>query len=259
MTALSLFISHGAPDLLTASCSAQTFLSNLGRQLTRPDAIIVVSAHHDSTEVEITSGSNPETIYDFWGFDPELYQVKYGAPGAPVLAQKIAKDLAKLEMKSKLNSERGFDHGAWVPLQLMFPQANIPIVQVSLNHSQNVEWHYRLGQGLKPFREQNILVMGSGSLTHNLSAYSQNRSKIHSSTPNWVSGFNDWVHEKILERDHGAVIKALDEAPNAKDNHPTDEHFLPFIVALGAGNISTAHRIHESYTYGVLSMDTYSF
>ena len=109
MTALSLFVSHGAPDLLTTFCPAQTFLSSLGRELTRPDAIIVVSAHHDAMEVEITSGSNPETIYDFWGFDPELYKIKYGAPGAPILAKRIANDLAKLGMKPSLNSERGFE------------------------------------------------------------------------------------------------------------------------------------------------------
>ncbi len=259
MTALSLFVSHGAPDLLTTSCPAQTFLLSLGQELARPEAIIVISAHHDSTGVEISSGSNPETIHDFWGFDPELHQIKYGAPGAPVLAQKIAKDLAKIGMKPNLDSERGFDHGAWVPLGLMFPAANIPVVQVSLNRNQNADWHFRLGKGLKPFRDQNILVIGSGSLTHNLRAFGQNRKSIDSPTPNWVSGFNDWVHNKILNRDQHAIIEALDEAPNAKDNHPTDEHFLPFIVALGAGDISTARRIHKSYTYGVLSMDAYSF
>lgn len=259
MTAQSLFVSHGAPDLLVTPCPAQDFLSDLGRKMKRPDAIIVISAHYLTDELEVTSSISPETIHDFWGFDSKLYELKYEAPGAGAIAKALKCQLQEHGLETRLNTKRGLDHGAWVPLKLMFPQADIPVVQLSLNQNQDAAWHYRVGQILKPLRKKNILLMGSGSLTHNLNAYSKNRSQIDSPTPQWVSSFNDWVYRKISHNDLDAIINALDQGPHAKDNHPTNEHFLPFSFALGAGDISSASRVHQSYTYGVLSMDAYKF
>jgi len=259
MIAKSLFVSHGAPDLLVTSCPAQDFLSDVGRKMKRPDAIIVISAHYLTDGLEVTSSDAPETIHDFWGFDPKLYELKYEVPGAGTLARAIKSQLQEQGLGTRLNTKRGLDHGAWVPLKLMFPQADIPVVQLSLNQNQDAAWHYRVGQMLKPLLKKNILLMGSGSLTHNLNAYSKNRGHIDSPTPQWASSFNDWVYQKISEGDLNAIINALNQGPHAKDNHPTAEHFLPFTFALGAGEISSASRIHQSYTYGALSMDAYKF
>ena len=259
MRAPSLFISHGAPDLLINPCPARTFLSELGPSLKRPKAIILVSAHHMSGDIEITSGAKPETIHDFWGFNPNLYEISYNASGDTSLAKAIEARLLKHDISPNLNPRRGLDHGAWVPLKLVFPKADVPVVQVSLNRYQDANWHFELGKILKSFRDQNIMIMGSGSLTHNLQAYSHNRSNIESPVPNWVSGFNDWIFEKISEGDIAAVTKALTIGPYANENHPTPEHFLPLIVAMGAGDISYARRLHHSYTHGVLSMDAYRF
>ena len=259
MRAPSLFISHGAPDLLITPCPAQTFLSELGPSLKRAKAIIMVSAHHMSSDIEITSGARPETIHDFWGFNPKLYDIFYHASGDPILAQAIKTALSEHDISAQLNPHRGLDHGAWVPLKLIFPMADIPIVQVSLNKHQDANWHFELGKILKSFREQNIMIIGSGSLTHNLQAYALNQSNIESPVPNWVSGFNDWISEKISEGDTAAVTTALSIAPYAMENHPTSEHFLPLIVAIGAGETPNARRLHHSYTHGVLSMDAYRF
>ena len=166
----SLFISHGAPTLLVEDSPARRYLSGVGKQFGSPRAILVISAHHHShgNSVAVTSNATPETIYDFSGFPEPLYEIAYPAPGDPELASQVVDRLNKAGFTASADASRGFDHGAWVPLHLMYPDADIPVVQVSINMQMSPRWHYDLGLALAPLRQEGILIIGSGGATHNL-------------------------------------------------------------------------------------------
>jgi 4,5-DOPA dioxygenase extradiol len=241
----SLFISHGSPMLALTPGPANAFLRRLGGELT-PTAVLVVSAHWESRELRISTSARPETIHDFGGFPQALFACQYPAPGDPALALRLARELGAVPV------ERGLDHGAWVPLSLMFPEADVPVVSLSLP----VEWSnaelVALGERLAALREENILVVGSGSLTHNLAELQA----LEAPMPAWVGEFADWVHER-LEADDRPALLDWRHAPQARRNHPTPEHFQPLLVAMGAGG--KAERLHHSVEHGVLAMDVYAF
>lgn len=262
----ALFLSHGSPMMALEPGPARSFLAGLGNSLPRPRAVLVISAHHDAAfeggDISITASTQPETVHDFGGFPAELFAMRYPAPGDPELAHEVAALLSDAGFPARLDPARGLDHGAWVPLSLIYPAADIPVVQLSLWSGQSPDWHYRLGHVLAPLRDQGVLIIGSGSLTHNLRALFTARPAIDAPAPPWVTDFADWVAERLAAGTVCDVLHAIDRAPHGKDNHPTPEHLLPLFVAMGAGADAAglkAERLHASVTYGVLAMDVYAF
>ncbi|MGI1998975.1 DODA-type extradiol aromatic ring-opening family dioxygenase [Shewanella frigidimarina] len=253
-----LFISHGSPMMAVENSNTSRFLQRLGQQLPTPKAIVVFSAHLDVTDdVVITAGERPKTIHDFYGFPDELYQIRYPALGEPALAKKIADTFMSAGIKVNLSPTQGWDHGVWIPLRLMYPQANIPIVQISINTRVSAAENYRYGQLIAPLKHDNILIIGSGGVSHNL-----NETFRQPKTPNAVAmmnAFTHWVEDKLLNNDTKSLLNYLSLAPYAQFNHPTQEHFLPLIAVLGASETSSAKKIHQDVEFELLALDAYSF
>ncbi|MBI3479943.1 MAG: dioxygenase [Nitrosomonadales bacterium] len=254
MTMPVLFVSHGAPTLPIEPGETGAAWCRLGEQLPRPSAILVISAHWDTSIPTVSCAAQPETIHDFYGFPEELYRLRYPAPGSPDLAQAVVGALQQAGIAVQPHDTRGLDHGAWVPLSLMYPQADIPVTQLSLQSDQDPAWHIALGRALRPLREQGVLIVGSGSITHNLRAIFQHpRGK---PAPQWVTEFCEWIAAKIAAGDIDALVAYRTLAPYAIENHPTDEHLLPLFVALGAAHdIRHSQRLNRVMTYGMLAMD----
>jgi 4,5-DOPA dioxygenase extradiol len=251
----SLFLSHGAPDLLFADVPARAFLSGLAASLPRPRAIVVASAHWTTAHVEVGSSRAPSTIHDFGGFSQELHRFRYPAQGDPKLAADIVSGLREHDMLAR-PIERGLDHGAWVPLALAWPRADVPVLQVSLQPERGAAHHMRLGRALGAIVGDDVLVIGSGSATHDLGALAPPES----SPPEWVLAFDRWLTDAALRGDEAALVDYKKRAPFAAQNHPTEEHFLPLLVAFGAaGRGARGQIIHSSTTYGVLSMSAFRF
>jgi 4,5-DOPA dioxygenase extradiol len=260
MTTLpTLFISHGSPMLAVQDSPARRFLQELGKSLPRPKAIAVVSAHWESVgEPAVSLAAQPETIHDFGGFPADLFAIEYPAPGAPEVAERVADALQAAGYQVKRSPTRGLDHGAWVPLRLMYPDADIPAFQVSVLNGASPAAHERLGHALSALRDEGVLVIGSGSLTHNL--YEFRGQGIDAPVPAWVSDFSTWMKTRLHDNARDALLDYRRQAPFAERNHPSEEHLLPLFVAMGAaGDDATAKQLHSSYEYGVLAMDVYAF
>jgi len=253
----TLFVSHGAPDLPIRTGSASEFLRSLHQHLPPPKAILVISAHWYSDIPAVSATVNPQTIHDFSGFPQALYKLNYPAPGSPELAQRIITLLAQSGIFCEAHPSRGFDHGTWTPLILAYPAATIPVVQLSIQYHQDVIYHRHLGQALASLRQDGVLILGSGSATHNLGAFGND----YDAPPlHWVQQFDDWLATTIEQGDWNSLMHYRDCAPYAQQNHPTEEHLLPLFVALGAGGMNVkGKRIHSSYTYGAFSMAAYAF
>ena len=253
MSMPTIFVSHGAPTLILEDVPARTFLASLGQQLPRPTAIVAVSAHWDTDVPAVSLARKPETIHDFFGFPDDLYRLRYAAPGAPKLAERVAKLTGAAH-----DPHRGLDHGAWVPAMLGWPEADVPIFQFSVQPDQNPAYHIALGRKLASLREEGVLVMGSGSATHNLRALV--RGGDASEPEPWAQEFDDWLADTVEKGDEAALADYRAQAPNAVDAHPTDEHFLPLHVAFGAaGEGARGRTLHRSFTLGNLSMAAYAF
>ena len=249
----TLFISHGSPMMPLRDSPARDFLRGLGAQLPRPKAILMASAHWHTETPEISAPPVNDTIHDFYGFPPALYALRYPAPSDAALANEIAGTLG-----ATVDHERGLDHGAWVPLLLMYPEHDIPVMQLSLQSYLGPEHHLLLGRSLASLREKGILVMGSGGLTHNLRR--QRAPTDDSPAAADVDAFANWMHDSLLAGRIGDLLDYRRQAPYAAAQHPTDEHLLPLYVAMGAGGDNAkATRLHASTSYGVLRMDTYAF
>lgn len=255
----ALFISHGSPMLAIQKTPAHQFLLNLGKTLPRPTGIVVASAHWESVGAPaVTLATKPETIHDFGGFPQALFDIQYPAPGAPAVASRAAALLAQEGFAVKTSAMRGLDHGAWVPLSLMYPEADIPVTQVSVLRDSTPRSHLQIGRALSHLRDEGVLVIGSGSLTHNL--YEFRGHAIDAPAPEWVSDFGEWMKDRLESSDEEALINYRDKAPSAVRNHPTEEHLLPLFVAMGAaGKDPQGKRLHGSYEYGLLAMDVYAF
>ncbi len=252
-----VFVSHGAPTLALEPGPARGALAALGASLPRPLSILVVSAHWGTAGPELDVSPHPQTIHDFYGFPQALYEMRYPAPGAPALAARAGELFAAAGLATK-TVERGLDHGAWVPLMLMFPDAGIPVAQLSVQAARGPGHHWRLGELLRPLREAGVLILASGSVTHNLGEFGRHR--YDSEPPAWVSGFNDWLHGRLLAGEREALLDYRRLAPDAVRNHPTEEHLLPLFVAAGAATSGvTPQRVYAGYTYGVIGMDAYLF
>ncbi|MGQ0585504.1 MAG: DODA-type extradiol aromatic ring-opening family dioxygenase [Reyranella sp.] len=253
MSMPTIFVSHGAPTLILGDTPARAFLASLGQQLPRPRAIVAVSAHWDTDVPAVSLARQPETIHDFYGFPDALYRLRYAAPGAPKLAERVARLTGAAH-----DAHRGLDHGAWVPAMLGWPEADIPIFQLSVQPAQSPAHHIALGRKLAALRAEDILVMGSGSATHNLRALV--RGGGDSEPEPWAQEFDDWLAETVEKGDEAALADYRAQAPNAVEAHPTDEHFLPLHVAYGAaGEGARGRALHRSFTLGSLSMASYAF
>jgi len=252
-----LFLSHGAPTLPFEDVVAREFLSGLATTLPRPRAILVISAHWETPVPTVNAVARNETIHDFAGFPAELYALTYPAPGDPELAERVAGLLAEAGLPVAVDTRRGLDHGAWVPLMLAWPEADIPVVQLSVQSYLGPGHHLGLGRALAPLTSEGVLIIGSGSFTHDLSNW---RGHAGQAEPEWVTQFADWFDKALTEGRTCDLLAYRNLAPNAARNHPTEEHLLPLFVALGAaGPGARADHLHASSTYGVLRMDAYAF
>lgn len=238
---------------------AHRFLLELGKTLPRPRAILVFSAHWESVGgPAISLAEQPETIHDFGGFPAQLYALRYPAPGAPDVAGRAAHLLEQAGFQVKRSTSRGLDHGAWVPLRLMYPDADVPVAQVSVLRGASPAEHEAIGRALASLRDEGVLIIGSGALTHNL--YEFRGQGIDAPVPDWVSAFGTWMMTALRDNRRDALLDYRAQAPFAERNHPTEEHLLPLFVAMGAaGQGAKAQRIHASHEYGVLAMDIYAF
>jgi len=255
----TLFLSHGSPMLAIEDSPARRFLLELGKALPRPKAIIVASAHWESVGgLAVSLASHPETIHDFGGFPEALFDLQYPVQGAPDTAARAAEMLEQAGYIVKRSVTRGLDHGAWVPLRLMYPDAEIPVAQISLRRGGSPAEHEQMGNALQKLREDDVLIIGSGSLTHNLCAF--RGASIDAGVPSWVSDFGDWMHARLRANQRELLLDYRAQAPFAVRNHPSEEHLLPLFVAMGAaGDTLKSERLHASYEYAALAMDMYAF
>jgi 4,5-DOPA dioxygenase extradiol len=253
----SLFVSHGAPTLVLEDVPARDFLRGLGVAIERPRAIVAVSAHWETDAPAVSAATAPDTIHDFHGFPDALYRLSYPARGAPHVAQRAAALLSQQGIASDIDPSRGLDHGAWVPLLLMYPDADIPVVQLSIQPQRDPRHHLAVGRALVPLRDEGVLILGSGGAVHNLRAVAWNR---HDAPDAWAQRFDDWLVTKVDEGAVDDLVGYRERAPDALRAHPRDEHLLPLFVALGAGGPNpSGQRIHAGFNHGSISMAAFRF
>lgn len=258
----TLFVSHGAPDLAVMETPEHHFLRGLSASLPTPRAILSVSAHFETDFPVVVSDPAPETVYDFGNFDPRLFRMTYPAPGEPGLAARIAEGLAERGVEVGLARRRGYDHGTWVPLSLIYPDAGIPVVQLSIQPHEGPEHHLNLGRTLARFLPDDVLVFASGSLTHNLrELFGKGQlPALDAPVPDWVSAFGDWVGDKVTAGDEASLLSYRSLGPHAARNHPTDEHLLPIFVAMGAAGAGWRGRnLFRGASRSFIRMDTFAF
>ena len=255
----TLFVSHGSPMLPLEPGTAAPMLQSLGAQLTRPAAILSFSPHWMARITAVGSSLRPPTIHDFGGFDPALNDLRYPAPGSPDLAQRVASMLEAAGWRSALDPQRGLDHGTWVPLRLLFPQADIPVVPLAMPWPLDAAGAYRLGQAVASLADEGVLLLGTGSLTHNLHEFHPHATTNEQPEP-YVLEFVDWMRQTIDRGDTTAILDYRRLAPHAARAHPTDEHLLPLFWCLGAaGPMRKAHHHVGGVHYRMLSMDAWTF
>lgn len=254
----TLFLSHGSPMHAVRPGAAGTAWAALGRSLPRPRAILMASAHWETSLPLLTGSRQPETIHDFGGFPPELYAIEYAAPGAPDVASRAVGLLRAGGMTAGIDGCRGLDHGAWVPLLQMYPAHDVPVVQVSLQPALGTAHHVALGRALAPLAREGVLIVGSGHATHNLRDW-----MTHRTAPGplpYVSAFTEWLAAQVGARDVEALVDYRDRAPDAARAHPTEEHYLPLLVALGAAAPDArVDRVVSGYEGAALAMDGWLF
>lgn len=252
-----LFVSHGAPTFAIEPGRLGPRLAALGQRLPRPQAVLVVSPHWTTRTLRVATTANPETIHDFGGFPDELYSIQYPAPGHPQLAQRTLELLRERDWKAEADAQRGLDHGAWVPIRFIYPDADVPVFQVSLTAGMSSPQAYALGEALRPLRDEGVLIVGSGSLTHNLYEFRVGQG---AEEAQYAREFADWIRSALKSGDRERVVDALAIAPHARRAHPTAEHFLPLLVAAGAAQADEpVETLEGGITYGVLAMDSYLF
>lgn len=253
----SLFLSHGAPTLpIDPTMPSGAFLA-LGARLPRPRAILMLSAHWGTDMPVASTAEAPETIHDFYGFPRALYELRYPAPGAPDVARAAADLLNGADIRTSAQPH-GLDHGAWVPLLLMYPQADVPVAQLSIQPHRDPAHHYAVGRALRPLADDGVLIVGSGQITHNLRA--ADFAAAPSDADSRVAEFTDWFEARLADRDIDALLDYRVRAPHAAFMHPTDEHLLPVFASLGAASDDYALEIQSLGTYQrALAMTNYLF
>lgn len=253
-----LFVSHGSPMMALEPGAAGEAFGRLGKSLPRPEAILAVSAHWDQSAPTLSAADHPETIHDFYGFPAPLFALRYPAPGAPALAKRAAELLAAAGQNPRVHPSHGLDHGAWSPLRFIYPEADIPVTQLAIQSRLGAAHHFNLGRALRALRDEGVLILGSGSLTHNLNEFRGGAQD--AGVEPYVREFQAWVQERIAAGDTEALNDYRRRAPHAVRAHPSEEHFVPLHVALGAADdIAGARRITDSVDYRILAMDSYVF
>jgi len=250
----TLFVSHGAPNLVLGDLPVRSFLAGLATLVPPPRAILCISAHWLTREPTVDVSAEPRTIHDFQGFEPELYRIRYPAVGAVELAGEVADALGKAGFEVH-REQRGLDHGAWVPLMLAWGEADVPVTQLSLQPGRGTEHHYRMGLALAHLRASGVLVLGSGGATHNLRELSA-----AAELPAHAARFDRWLDEHARAGDAQALIDYRALSADAERSHPTEDHYLPLLVALGAaGEGARGETLHESVSHGAPSLRAFSF
>ena len=265
-----LFLSHGSPMTALEPREAGAFMQQLGdvirRRQGKPTALLVVSAHSLTREPVLLAAARHEAVYDFGGFDPALYTLRYDAPGAPAWAQRVQALLQAAGLPAHSAEQSGLDHGIWTPLRYMFPDASVPVLPLGWPPHWSPAQLFLLGQALAPLANEGVLVMGTGSITHNLGRVFAGGRMVNMDRPATPesSAFRDWFANKAAAGDWAALTHYRSQAPHAALMHPSDEHLLPFFVAAGAasspdGAAVRGQRLHASLTFGDLGMDAYAF
>lgn len=255
----ALFVPHGAPTFALDPGEAGAALADFARKLVRPKAVLVISAHWDTELPTFSAACRPETIHDFYGFPPALYAIRYPVCGAVAWAMEARTLLEEAGFSVVLDPQRGLDHGAWVPLRVMYPDASVPVVAMSVQSRLGPRHHYRLGQALAPLRDAGVLIVASGNLTHNLGHFGAGRQG-NAISLDYVPAFQQWWRQRIEAGDIESLLGYRAKAPGAVEAHPTEEHLLPFFVALGAGGDRfSAQAVYSGVEYGMLVMDSYAF
>lgn len=253
---MSLFVCHGGPTLAIEENDYTNFLKDLAKEI-KPKAIVIFTAHFESEITTISSIENTyDMIYDFYGFPEELYSIKYNAKGSPEIADKIENLLEVKGIRSKLDKTRGLDHGSWDILKIMYPEANIPVVQVSINPFLPMESQYEIGKALRELEKEDILIIGSGSTVHNLRTVDWQAKE----TKSWAIEFDSWLIENVEQNNLKNLFNYQKLAPNAKMAIPREEHIAPLFIAMGSGKEGKLPKLlHRSYAYGTLSYICFQF
>jgi 4,5-DOPA dioxygenase extradiol len=252
----SVFISHGSPMHALEPGAAGEAWKALAQRLPPPRAIVIASAHWETNLPMLTGSDKPQTIHDFYNFPEPLYRLRYPAPGAPELARRAQTLLKNAGFTAGIDGCRGLDHGAWSPLLYMYPDADVPVVQISIQPAVGPRHHIELGRALRPLTKEDVLIIGSGHMTHNLRDWSRGAG----SPASYAREFQAWVFEKLKDKDVESLIDYRSRSPHGVRAHPTDEHFLPLFFALGAaGEMARPERLYDAIDSGVLAMDAYLF
>jgi 4,5-DOPA dioxygenase extradiol len=266
MTSLpTLYLSHGSPMIAVEPGAAGAFMQRLGPAIDatfgRPRAVLALSAHTLVREPVLLAGRRHEAVYDFYGFPEELYRLRYDAPGAPELAGQVQALLGAAGMPAQRVDEGGLDHGIWTPLRYLYPDADVPVLPLGFVPNWTPERLHAFGQALAPLADEGVLIVGSGSLTHNLRmVFGGSRPALDAPEIEQSAAFRDWVAERAAAADWAALNDYRRQAPHAELMHPTDEHWLPWYPAGGAaGPRAAGLRLHASVTFGCLAMDAYAF
>jgi len=261
-----VFVSHGSPLHARSGSRASNGWAALARRLPRPRAVLVASAHWETELPMVSTSAKPETIHDFGGFPSDLYEIRYAAPGAPDVAQRAVALLKAAGLPASANGCRGLDHGAWVPLRHMYPAADIPVMQVAIQPALGAQHHIRLGRALAPLADEGVLLLGSGHVTHNLhevmALLRQGKVEfgVETAAAPYVETFSRWIEGALRAHGDDDLAGWNERAPQARRAHPTDEHFLPLLVAYGAaGPGADVERIDLGVEAQVLAMDAYLF
>lgn len=255
----TLFVPHGAPTFALQPGAAGAALRELAATLPVPRAIVVVSAHWDSAAPTIGMAEKLDTIHDFSGFPAALYDIRYPAHGSLAVCEEVRRLLRLSGFEPRFDEQRGLDHGAWIPLRLMFPNADIPVIPLSIQSQLGAPHHFRLGQALAALPEQGVLLLASGNLTHNLRDY-HSASMSGMGSPPYVRQFADWMWAHLADGDSAALLDYRRLAPHAARAHPSEDHLLPLYVALGAaGTAYAAERRYSGIDSLVLAMDMFAF
>jgi 4,5-DOPA dioxygenase extradiol len=263
-----IFVSHGSPMTALEPGAAGAFMQRLGPAIDatfgRPKAVLAISGHMLTRQPVLLAAARHEAVYDFGGFDPKLRTLRYDVPGAPALAERALGLLAAAGIQAQVVSEGGLDHGTWTPLRYLYPDADIPVLPLAWVPTDSPESQQWLGQALAPLTHEGVLVMGSGSITHNLSLFMQGRPAIDAPEYPASQTFRDWWADAAAKQDWAALHNYRQQAPHAVAMHPSDEHLLPWFVAAGAGAGSGDHdaapvRLHAGAAYAYIGMDAYAF
>jgi len=228
----------------------------LARRLPKPRAILIASAHWETQLPMLTGSDKPETIHDFYNFPEPLYKLRYPAPGAPEVAKRAQALLKDAGFTAAIDGCRGLDHGAWSPLLYMYPQADIPVVQISVQPELGPQHHVNVGKAVRPLADEGVLIIGSGHMTHNLRDWSRGQG----APAPYAREFQAWVFDKLKEKDVASLVDYRSRSQHGVRAHPTDEHFLPLFFALGAASgKAKPERVYDAIDSGVLAMDAYVF